>query len=107
WAKHAWSCFFAPWNAGATVVVHNYARFRPQATLELLARERIHTLGAPPTVWRMLVLENLAAHAVALREVISAGEPLHPEVIEAVREAWRLTVRDCYGQTPTPAQIRK
>jgi acetyl-CoA synthetase len=105
WAKHAWSCFFAPWNAGATVVVHNYARFRPQATLELLARERIDTLCAPPTVWRMLVLENLAAHAVKLREVISAGEPLNPEVIEAVRKAWSVTVRDGYGQTETTALI--
>jgi acetyl-CoA synthetase len=105
WAKHAWSCFFAPWNAGATVVVHNYARFRPQATLELLVRERIDTLCAPPTVWRMLVLENLAAHAVALREVISAGEPLNPEVIDAVRKAWNLTVRDGYGQTETTALI--
>jgi acetyl-CoA synthetase len=105
WAKHAWSCVFAPWNAGATVVAHNYARFRPQATLELLARERIDTLCAPPTVWRMLVLENLAAHRVALREVISAGEPLNPEVIDAVRKAWNLTVRDGYGQTETTALI--
>jgi acetyl-CoA synthetase len=105
WAKHAWSCVFAPWNAGATVVVHNYARFRPQATLELLARERIDTLCAPPTVWRMLVLEDLAAHRVALREVVSAGEPLNPEVIEAVRKAWNLTVRDGYGQTETTALI--
>jgi acetyl-CoA synthetase len=105
WAKHAWSCWFAPWNAGATVVVHNYARFRPQATLELLARERIDTLCAPPTVWRMLVLEDLAAHPVSLREAVSAGEPLNPEVIDAVRRAWKLTVRDGYGQTETTALI--
>jgi len=105
WAKHAWSCFFAPWNAGATVVVHNYARFRPQATLELLAREQIDTLCAPPTVWRMLILEDLAAYPVKLREVISAGEPLNPEVIDAVRKAWNLTVRDGYGQTETTALI--
>jgi acetyl-CoA synthetase len=105
WAKHAWSCVFAPWNAGATVVVHNYVRFRPRATLELLVREQIDTLCAPPTVWRMLVLEDLAAHPVTLREVVSAGEPLNPEVIEAVRAAWRLTVRDGYGQTETTALI--
>jgi len=105
WAKHAWSCFFGPWNAGATVVVHNYARFRPLATLDVLTRERIDTLCAPPTVWRMLVLEDLAAHAVKLRELISAGEPLNPEVIEAVRKAWNLTVRDGYGQTETTALI--
>jgi acetyl-CoA synthetase len=105
WAKHAWSCFFAPWNAGATVVVHNYTRFRAEATLDLLAREQIDTMCAPPTVWRMLVLEDLAAHRVRLREVVSAGEPLNPEVIDAVRKAWKLTVRDGYGQTETTALI--
>jgi acetyl-CoA synthetase len=105
WAKHAWSCLFAPWNAGATVVVHNYARFRPKATLELLVREQIDTLCAPPTVWRMLILEDLAAYPVKLREVISAGEPLNPEVIDAVRKTWKLTVRDGYGQTETTALI--
>jgi acetyl-CoA synthetase len=105
WAKHAWSSFFAPWNAGATIVVHNYARFRPAATLDLLVKQDIDTLCAPPTVWRMLILENLAAFPVRLREAVSAGEPLNPEVIEAVRRAWRLTVRDGYGQTETTALI--
>jgi len=105
WAKHAWSCVYAPWNAGATVVVQNYARFRAQGTLELLVREKIDTLCAPPTVWRMLVLEDLAAHEVVLRELVSAGEPLNPEVIAAVKKAWGLTVRDGYGQTETSALI--
>jgi acetyl-CoA synthetase len=105
WAKHAWSSFFAPWNAGATVVVHNYARFRAASTLALLEQHRIDTMCAPPTVWRMLVLENLAARKVHLRELVSAGEPLNPEVIEAVRSAWGLTVRDGYGQTETTAQV--
>ena len=60
WAKHAWSSFFAPFNAGATVFVHNYARFVPRATLEVLERHEITTMCAPPTVWRMLILEDLA-----------------------------------------------
>src|SRR5262249_58820725 len=84
---------------------HNSRGFRPAGPLERVARERIDTLCAPPTVWRMLVLEDLAAHRVALREVISAGEPLNPEVIEAVRKAWNLAVRDGYGQTETTALI--
>ncbi|TKC98296.1 AMP-binding protein [Polyangium fumosum] len=105
WAKHAWSSVFAPWNAGATVLVHAYKRFVPTATLDLLARCKVDTLCAPPTVWRMLILENLAAHAVVLREAVSAGEPLNPEIIDAVRRAWNLTVRDGYGQTETTAQI--
>jgi acetyl-CoA synthetase len=106
WAKHAWSCFFAPWNAGATVFLYNYARFDATRMLAALARHRVTTLCAPPTVWRMLIqAPDLAKHALALREVIGAGEPLNPEVIEQVRRAWGLTIRDGFGQTETTAQI--
>ena len=105
WAKHAWSSFFAPFNAGATVFVHDYARFQAQRTLEVLERHRITTLCAPPTVWRMLILEDLGRHRVSLREALSAGEPLNPEVIERVRQAWGLTIRDGYGQTETTCQV--
>ncbi len=105
WAKHAWSSFFAPWNTGAAVFVHSAARFDAKKTLEAIARHRVSTLCAPPTVWRMLVLEDLKAYRVSLREVVGAGEPLNPEVIERVREAWGLTIRDGYGQTETTCQI--
>src|SRR5436305_1992564 len=105
WAKHAWSCFFAPWNAGATIFIHQLPRFDGRKTLAALARHGVTTLCAPPTVWRMLILEDLKAYPVKLREVVSAGEPLNPEVIVQVREAWGLTVRDGYGQTETTCQI--
>ena len=60
WAKHAWSNFFAPFNAGATVFLYNYARFNAKRLLEVLVAHGVTTLCAPPTVWRMLVLEDLA-----------------------------------------------
>jgi acetyl-CoA synthetase len=103
WAKHAWSCWFAPWNAGATVFAYNYARFNAKAVLATLARMPITVLCAPPTVWRMLVQERLADYAVNLREVVSAGEPLNPEVIERVQAAWGIAIRDGFGQTETTA----
>jgi acetyl-CoA synthetase len=105
WAKHAWSCFFAPWNAGATVFIYNQARFNARQTLEALVRYGVTTLCAPPTVWRALILEDLKAYPVKLRELIGAGEPLNPEVIEKVRSAWGITIRDGYGQTETTCQI--
>lgn len=105
WAKHAWSSFFAPWNAGACIFVYNYARFDAQKVLKALAHYGVTTLCAPPTVWRLLILEDLTAYPVKLREVVSAGEPLNPEVIERVQAAWQLTIRDGYGQTETTAQI--
>jgi len=101
WAKHSWSCLFAPWNAGATVFVYNYARFAAPAVLNALHQHPVTTLCAPPTVWRMLIQEDLAKYRVRLREAVSAGEPLNPEVIERVRAAWRITIRDGYGQTET------
>ena len=105
WAKHAWSCFFAPWNAGATVFVNNQPRFDAKQTLATLVRCGVTSLCAPPTVWRALILEDLAAYPVRLRELVGAGEPLNPEVIERVRTAWGLTIRDGYGQTETTCMI--
>jgi len=105
WAKHAWSCWFAPWNAGATVFSYNYGRFQAKAVLGMLAHKPITTLCAPPTVWRMLVQETLADYPVNLREVVSAGEPLNPEVIERVQAAWGITIRDGFGQTETTAVV--
>ena len=105
WAKHAWSCFYAPWNAQACVFVFNYARFVPKETLDVLVRCNVTTLCAPPTVWRMLVQEPLADYPVRLREIVGAGEPLNPEVIERVRHAWNVTIRDGFGQTETTCQI--
>jgi acetyl-CoA synthetase len=105
WAKHAWSCLFAPWNAGATVFIYNYARFAAKTVLDALCRYSVSTLCAPPTVWRMLIQEKLSEYPVKLREAVSAGEPLNPEVIEQVQAAWGLTIRDGYGQTETTLLI--
>jgi acetyl-CoA synthetase len=103
WAKHAWSCLFAPWNAGATVFVVNQPRFDAKGLLATIGRCGVTTLCAPPTVWRLFIQEKLATFKVSLREVCGAGEPLNPEVIDQVRAAWGLTIRDGYGQTETTA----
>jgi acetyl-CoA synthetase len=105
WAKHAWSSLFAPWNAQATVLAYHYERFDAAALLRQLVRCRVTTFCAPPTVWRMLIQQDLRGFRVSLREVASAGEPLNPEVIERVRDAWGLTIRDGFGQTETTAQV--
>lgn len=105
WAKHAWSSLFAPWNAEATALVWSYARFDAARLLEVLRGCHVTTLCAPPTVWRMLIQADLSGGPGSLREVVGAGEPLNPEVIEQVRAAWGLPLRDGYGQTETTAQI--
>jgi acetyl-CoA synthetase len=105
WAKHAWSNFFAPWLAEATVLVYNYARFDAAALLTQIRTEGVTTFCAPPTVWRMLINADLSAGAGVLREAIAAGEPLNPEVISQVERRWGLTIRDGFGQTETTACI--
>ena len=106
WAKHAWSNVYAPWNAGATVLVLNYQRFSAALLLAAFGNCRVNTFCAPPTVWRMLIQADLgAADMSSLRECVAAGEPLNPEVIERVRKAWGITVRDGFGQTETTAQV--
>lgn len=105
WAKHAWSCFFAPWIAEATIFVFNYARFDATSLLATIRDEHVTSFCAPPTVWRMLIQSDLSAGPGSLREAISAGEPLNPEVIGQVRAKWGLTIRDGYGQTEMTAVV--
>jgi acetyl-CoA synthetase len=105
WAKHAYSCLFAPWNAGATVFIANQPRFNAAGMLDAIVENQVTTICAPPTVWRMFVQEDLTRWQTQLREVCSAGEPLNPEVIEHVRKVWNRTPREGYGQTETTIQI--
>lgn len=105
WAKHAWSCFFAPWIAEATIAVYNYERFDAASLLGHLEREKVTSFCAPPTVWRMLIKSEMASRPSDLRELIGAGEPLNPEVIGQVERNWGLTIRDGFGQTETSALV--
>jgi acetyl-CoA synthetase len=107
WAKHAWSCFFAPWNAEACIFIANSARFNAPALLEVLAGKGVTSFCAPPTVWRLLIQEDLSRYRgrLRLRELLGAGEPLNPEILEQVHSGLGLSLRDGYGQTETTCQI--
>lgn len=107
WAKAAWSNLFGPWIMGAAMFMQDArGKFNPLETLELLHKYPISTLCAPPTIYRMLVLDESMAYLkanppMALRHCVGAGEPLNPEVIKVWQEATGMTIRDGYGQTET------
>ncbi len=105
WAKHAWSNVFAPWIAEATIFIYNYTKFDADKLLDVIVEKGVSTFCAPPTVWRMLIQADLTRVQVPVRELVGAGEPLNPEVIEQVREAWGMTIRDGFGQTESTLQI--
>ncbi|WP_369375341.1 AMP-binding protein [Streptomyces sp. cg36] len=105
WAKHAWSNLFAPWNAEATVFLYNYTRFDAARLMAAMDAAGVTSFCAPPTVWRMLIQADLSALKTPPREVVAAGEPLNPEVIETVRRQWGRVIRDGFGQTETAVQV--
>ena len=105
WAKHAWSNFFAPWIAGATIFLYNYARFDAAALMDKMEEEGVTSFCAPPTVWRMLVQADLGRMKTPPKKLVAAGEPLNPELISTISKAWHTDVRDGFGQTETTLQI--
>jgi acetyl-CoA synthetase len=105
WAKHAWSSFYAPWLAEASILTIDQPAFDARFVLDQIRDRAVDCFCAPPTVWRMLLQERIEQWPVRLREAVSAGEPLNPHVVERVREVWGIDVRDGYGQTETTAQI--
>ena len=104
WAKHAWSNFFAPWIAEATVFLYNYDRFDAKALMAQMDAESVTSFCAPPTVWRLLIQADLTALKNPPAKLVSAGEPLNAEVIDQVHRAWGQTIRDGFGQTESTVQ---
>jgi acetyl-CoA synthetase len=105
WGKHAWSNFFSPFLAQATVFVFNYDRFDAGALMQVMDAHDVTTFCAPPTVWRMLIQADLTQLKKPPRELVGAGEPLNPEVISRVRDAWGQTIRDGFGQTEMTCSV--
>ena len=103
WAKVAYGKLFGQWTEGATILQHNaQGRFDAALTLRVLERYGVTSFCAPPTAFRMLVLEDLARHDLSsLRHCTSAGEPLNPEVMRVWQEGTGHVIYDGYGQTET------
>ncbi len=105
WAKFAWSSFLAPWNAGATIFTFNYSAFDPDKTLDFIEKYKITSLCAPLSVWKLFVLRDFSKYNFNLKKIVSAGEPLNPEISKKVEELTGLQLREGYGQTETTGLI--
>ncbi len=106
WAKFAWSSFFSPLSVGATVLGVHFTRFDAKRYLETIESYGVNTFCAPPTAWRMFMLLDLSEFKFEeLRDVVSAGEPLNPEIFERWKEYTGTEIRDFYGQTESTAMI--
>jgi acetyl-CoA synthetase len=100
WAKCAWGKIYGQWLCGATVFAYDYDSFNASEMMEKIAKYRVNTFCAPPTIYRMMIKENLAGHDFSsLRYCCVAGEPLNPEVYDRWLEKTGLKLHEAYGQT--------
>ncbi|HEY8639421.1 MAG TPA: AMP-binding protein [Solirubrobacterales bacterium] len=100
WSKSARNVFVAPWLMGATAVIHD-ARFDPEERLRLCEELGVNVLCQAPTEYRMLAKRTQLRPIDSLRQLVSAGEPLNPELITTFRDSIGLEIHDGYGQTET------
>lgn len=105
WAKFAWSSFFAPWNAGATILANQVDEFEAKDQLRTMESFKVSTFCGSPTVIRMVIQEDLSQYNLSLRSCCAAGEPLNPDVIAKWEKGTGVTIRDGYGQTETTALV--
>jgi len=106
WAKWAWSCFFAPFNMGATVSGFHYGKLDTDKYLATLADHKVNIFCSPPTAWRAFMLLDLGKYDFSsLRYSVSAGEPLNPEIIQNWKKHTGTEIRDYYGQTESTCMI--
>jgi acetyl-CoA synthetase len=100
WSKSARNVFVAPWLCGAAALIADM-RFEAAARLDLIERQGVSVLCQAPTEYRMLAKRTELRPLPSLRRMVSAGEPLNPEVVNVFREVVGHDIRDGYGQTET------
>jgi len=102
WAKASWGKIYGQWIVGSAVFVYEFERFVPQDLLRVLQDYPVTTFCAPPTIFRFLIKEDLSAWDLSgLHHVVTAGEPLNPEVFNRFLEGTGLRIMEGYGQTET------
>jgi acetyl-CoA synthetase len=102
WSKSTRNAFIAPWVEGAVAVLHD-GRFDPAERLRLCEELGVNVLCQAPTEYRMLAKRGELTPVPGLRRMVSAGEPIEPDVIRLFREQLGLGIGDGYGQTETGA----
>jgi len=107
WAKCAWGKIFGQWIEGACLFIYDArGKFKATELLPLIEKYEISTFCCPPTIYRMLIIADLAKYDLrSLRHCVSAGEPLNPEVIRIWKEETGLPIYEGYGQSETCACI--
>ncbi|MBQ6514913.1 MAG: AMP-binding protein [Clostridia bacterium] len=100
WAKAGWGKIYGQWLCEAAIFVYDFDRFDAADILPLFAKYNITTFCAPPTMWRMLIKQDLSKYDLSsVTHASSAGEALNPEVYRQIELQTGLQVMEGFGQT--------
>ena len=106
WAKSMWGKLYGQWLNEAAVFVYDFDRFHADDILPMFAKYHITTFCAPPTMYRMLIKEDLSKYDLSsIEHATIAGEALNPEVFLQFQKATGLSVMEGFGQSETTVMI--
>ena len=106
WGKAVWGKLYGQWLSGAAVFVYDHEKFTPANILAAMAKYKVTSFCAPPTIYRYLIREDLSQYDLsALKYCTTAGEPLNPSVFDFWKEHTGLDIHEGFGQTETAMTI--
>jgi len=102
WAKTGWGKIYGQWICGVSLFVYDMDKFIPDSLLKMVAKYRVTSFCAPPTIYRFLIKEDLSRYDFSsVKIACTAGEPLNPEVFNQFKKATGLDIVEGFGQSET------
>ncbi len=100
WAKAMWGKLYGQWLCEAAIFVYDFDRFDAEKILPLFKKYNITTFCAPPTMYRMLIKQDLSRFDLSsIEHASTAGEALNPEVFRQFEKHTGLQIMEGFGQS--------
>ena len=100
WGKALWGKLYGQWLCEGAVFTYDFDRFDSAKILPMFAKYGITTFCAPPTMYRMLIKQDLSNYDLSsIRHATTAGEALNPEVFYQFEKSTGLRIAEGFGQT--------
>ncbi len=106
WGKALWGKLYGQWLCEGAVFVYDFERFDASKILPMFAKYNITTFCAPPTMYRMLIKQDISQYDLSsIQHATTAGEALNPEVFKQFEKSTGLRIHEGFGQTETTLSI--
>ncbi|MBQ2812704.1 MAG: AMP-binding protein, partial [Clostridia bacterium] len=106
WGKALWGKLYGQWPCEGCVFVYDFERFDASKILPMFAKYNITTFCAPPTMYRMLIKQDISQYDLSsIKHATTAGEARNPEVFKQFEKTTGLRIHEGFGQTETTLSI--